>query len=148
MSLISVIASMARGSGGVYTPPEPEIPNDLIPPAIVSIVATSATNIRIVFSETVTVTTAGWTFNNGTTVVPSAATLVSGTIWDFTVAGLVNGQVITASYAENTGSTVDTAGNEVLPFTSAMVINAVPEVVVTPSLDDFNILDCETSDFE
>lgn len=108
---------------------------DTTPPAVVSMTATSPTNIRVVMTEPEpSPEVAGWSFNNGGAIIPSAVALVSGQdrTYDFTVAGLAAGQTITGSYNSATGAWLDAAGNELVTFSNAAVTNSVP----APTLAD------------
>ena len=99
---------------------------DTTPPSIVSMTATSATNIRVVTTEAIaSPTTAGWSFNNGSAITPSAVIANGSNTYDFTVAGLAAGQTITASYNSATGNWLDAAGNEVVTFSAVSVTNSI-----------------------
>ena len=124
MSLIKIIAAITtgRGIGGGITPPPV---GDVTAPLVVSLNALNTTRIRIGFNETTTPTIAGWTFNNGSNITPSAVDFVSGFLWDFTVAGLAYGQTITAAYNSASGDTKDAANNELATFSGAAVTNSI-----------------------
>jgi len=100
----------------------------LINPTIVSAtVPNGATNtVVVVFSQSVTVTTAGWSFrrNLANWVVLSVAG--SGTAWTFTMAtNAANGETIDRSYNSITGNTLDELNNELVSFTNAAVTNSI-----------------------
>lgn len=99
---------------------------DTTPPVITSMTATSATNIRVVTSEAIAApTVAGWSFNNGSAITPSAVAQNGTNTYDFTVASLAAGQTITASYNSATGNWLDAAGNEVVTFSGTSVTNGL-----------------------
>jgi hypothetical protein len=101
---------------------------DTTAPTVTSKNTTSSTNIRIVFSEAVNATLAGWSFKkNGSALATSAIAQVNSTTWDFTVAAMANGDALLVSYDSTTGNTVDTAGtpNELVSFTDSAVTNNI-----------------------
>ena len=101
---------------------------DVTAPTVVSATVPNgaANTVVVVFSESVTVTTAGWSFrrNASNWVVSSVAG--SGTTWTFTMAtSAVAGETIDRSYNSATGATVDGASNELVSFTNSSVTNSV-----------------------
>ena len=100
---------------------------DTTAPVIVSATAVTANTIQIIFSESVTVTTAGWSFKlNGANWVISSVT-GSGNTWTFTMATSgVSTDTILRSYSSTTGATVDTSANELVTFTDSAVTNSIP----------------------
>jgi hypothetical protein len=98
---------------------------DTTPPTVVSKNTTSATNIRIVFSEAVTVNLLGWSFKKNGSALGASAVTGSGTTWDFTVATMAGGDTLLASYDSSTGNTVDGASNELVSFTDSSVTNNI-----------------------
>jgi hypothetical protein len=100
---------------------------DTTAPVIVSATAVTANTIEIVFSESVTVTTAGWSFKlNGASWTISSVT-GSGNTWTFTMGSSgTSTDTILRSYSSTTGSTVDTSANELVTFTDQSVTNSIP----------------------
>lgn len=115
---VSALKTLMDGLGGG---------GDTTAPTIVSATASTASTIVIVFSESVTVTTAGWSFKkNGVTWTVSSVS-GSGATWTFTMSTSgVAGDTILRSYNSTTGSTVDTSSNELATFTDASVTNSIP----------------------
>ena len=103
----------------------PPVAADTTPPSLSTITALNTTTLRAVFSETTTPTIAGWTFNNGGSITPSAVSFVSGFTWDFTVAGIAYGQTITSAYSSATGNTKDASNNELVTFSGRSVVNSI-----------------------
>jgi hypothetical protein len=101
--------------------------SDTTAPTIVSATATTASTVVIVFSESVTVTTAGWSFKkNGATWSISSVT-GSGSTWTFNMATSgASSDTLLRSYSSTTGATVDTAANELVTFTDQSVTNSIP----------------------
>jgi hypothetical protein len=100
---------------------------DTTAPTIVSAVVNTANTIQIVFSESVVVTTAGWSYklNGGNWAVSSVSG--SGNTWTFTMgASATSTDTITRSYSTSTGNTVDGASNELAGFTDVAVTNSIP----------------------
>jgi hypothetical protein len=101
--------------------------------------ALSPTVVRATFSEAMgAVTIAGFSFNNGSTVTPSAVTPASSTVYDFTVSGLAQGQTINAAYNAGSGATTDSAGNELSTFSGANVVNSITAAGTLVFHDDFS----------
>ena len=100
---------------------------DTTAPIVVSATATSANTIVVVFSESVTVTTSGWSFKlNGANWAISSVS-GSGSTWTFTMATSgASTDTILRSYNSATGSTVDTSANELVTFTDQSVTNSIP----------------------
>jgi hypothetical protein len=115
---VSALKTLLDGLGGG---------TDTTAPTIVSAVANTANTIQIVFSETVVVTTAGWSYklNGGNWAVSSVSG--SGNTWTFTMAASASPtDTILRSYNPSVGNTVDQASNELGIFTDAAVTNSIP----------------------
>lgn len=101
---------------------------DLTAPVVVTATATTANTIVIVFSESVTVTTAGWSFKINGANWPISSLSGSGSTWTFTMTTSgADTDTILRSYNSATGVTVDTAANELASFTDSSVTNDIPE---------------------
>lgn len=102
---------------------------DTTPPTMVSATATDATTVRVVFSESVTPTTTGWSIYKTEIAETSGATAVtgSGTTWDFTIAdtAMTSSMTLKISYNATTGNTLDAAGNELATISLASVTNSI-----------------------
>jgi len=101
---------------------------DVTAPTVVSAtVPLGAPNtVVVVFSESVTVTTAGWSFRRNTSNWAVSSVAGSGTTWTFTMATSASGgETIDRSYNAGTGNTLDGAGNELGAFTNASVTNSI-----------------------
>jgi hypothetical protein len=86
----------------------------------------AANTVVVVFSESVTVTTAGWSFRRNTSNWAVSSVAGSGTTWTFTMAtSAASGETIDRSYNSATGATVDAAANELVSFTNAAVTNNI-----------------------
>ena len=91
---------------------------DTTAPTILFIGTTSSTAIHVVFSESVTLASAGWSFTLAGSAHPISSVIGSGAEWSFVMASThTAGQTITYSYDPSTGNTIDLAGNE-LAFAS------------------------------
>lgn len=104
------------------------ISGDTIAPTVVSATVPSgaANTIVVVFSESVTLTTAGWSFTLNGSNWPISSASGSGTTWTFTMGSSATaGQTVLRSYVQTTGNTVDLSGNELGNFTGASVTNSV-----------------------
>lgn len=100
---------------------------DTTSPFVISATAISATVIRVVFSEVVTATSAGWTFKkNGAAHNPTAISGSGTATLDFTVPPMIRSDTILRSYSEGTGDTLDAASNELVAFTDSAVTNSAP----------------------
>ena len=100
---------------------------DTTAPTIVSATATTANTIVIVFSESVTVTTAGWSFKINGANWPVSSLSGSGNTWTFTMTTSgASTDTILRSYSSSTGATVDTSSNELATFTDQPVSNSIP----------------------
>jgi hypothetical protein len=100
---------------------------DTTAPTIVSATATTANTIVIVFSESVTVTTSGWSFKLNGVNWPVSSLTGSGNTWTFTMSSSATStDTILRSYNSATGSTVDTSSNELVTFTDQTVTNSIP----------------------
>jgi hypothetical protein len=115
---------------------------DTTAPTIVSATATAASTIVIVFSESVTVTTAGWSFKkNGVSWAISSVT-GSGNTWTFNMATSgASGDTILRSYNSATGATVDTSSNELVSFTDSAVTNSIPGTYDSDALGFFTAVE-------
>jgi hypothetical protein len=108
---------------------------DTTAPTIVSAVAVDTTHIRIVFSESVNVTIAGWSFKkNGSALAVTSVAQINPTTWDFLVATMAAGNTILRSYNATTGNTVDLASNELAAFTDQGVTNSITGDTTPPSV--------------
>jgi hypothetical protein len=103
---------------------------DTTPPTVATKTTTSATNIRIVFSEAVTATLPGWSFKKNGSALAASAISGSGTTWDFTVGTMASGDILVVSYDSATGDTKDGSNNELVSFTDSTVSNTI-----SPSYD-------------
>lgn len=101
---------------------------DVTPPTVVSATVPNgaANTVLVVFSESVTVTTAGWSFRRNTSNWVVSSVAGSGTTWTFTMAtSAASGETIDRSYSSSTGNTLDGASNELASFTNVAVTNNV-----------------------
>jgi hypothetical protein len=101
---------------------------DVTAPTVVSATVPNgaANTVVVVFSESVTATTAGWSFRRNTSNWAVSSVAGSGTTWTFTMAtSAANGETIDRSYNSATGATVDAAANELVSFTNAAVTNSI-----------------------
>jgi hypothetical protein len=101
---------------------------DVTAPTVVSMTVEDANPDRIVvvFSESVTVTTAGWSakLNGGAWSISSVSG--AGTTWTFIMGSSADSDdTLLISYDSTTGATVDTATNELVSFTDDAVTNNV-----------------------
>jgi hypothetical protein len=99
------------------------VATDTIAPTVVSKNTTSSINVRIVFSEPVTATLAGWSFKKNGSALAASAISGSGTTWDFTVAAMAAGDTLLVSYDSATGNTLDGSGNELASITDSAITN-------------------------
>lgn len=100
---------------------------DVTAPVIVSATASTASTITIVFSESVTVTAAGWSFKKNGSAWAISSVSGSGNTWTFTMASSgTSSDTILRSYDSATGATVDTSANELASFTDSSVTNSIP----------------------
>lgn len=116
-------AGTASGGGGGA---------DVTAPTVVSAETTDATHIEVVFSESVTVTTAGWSFTKNGSNLAITSVSGSGTTWTFLVASMSSGDDILMSYNSGTGATVDGSSNELVSFTDDVVDNTIGVVALNP----------------
>jgi hypothetical protein len=101
---------------------------DVTAPTVVSKTVTSAApgSIVVVFSESVTVTTAGWSAKKNGSAWSISSVSGSGTTWTFVMgSSAAGGDTLLISYDSTTGATVDTATNELVSFTDSAVTNAI-----------------------
>jgi hypothetical protein len=103
---------------------------DTTAPVIITATAATASTITIVFSESVTVTTAGWSFKKNGASWAISSVSGSGSTWSFTMStsGLSTDTLL-MSYSSTTGTTLDTAANELVTFTDQAVTNSIPASV-------------------
>lgn len=96
-------------------------------PEILSMTAIDATTIRIAFDQSMTVTTAGWSFKkNGTNNPVTGGSSPAPATYDFTVTNaMISTDTILGSYDASTGSTVNGASVELASFTDSAVTNSV-----------------------
>lgn len=115
---------------------------DVTAPTIVSIAKRNFNTgygnntIQVVFSESTTPTTGGWTFVKDGSSNTLTGVSGSGTTWVFTFANNWEiGEVIQYSYSQSSGNTVDGSGNELANATNQAVSNPepTPSVVVNPA---------------
>lgn len=100
---------------------------DVAAPTVVSATASTASTIVVVFSESVTVTTAGWSFKKNGADWAITSVAGSGTTWTFTMSSSgTNSDTLLRSYNSTTGNTIDTASNELATFTNSAVTNSIP----------------------
>jgi hypothetical protein len=120
---------------------------DTTPPTIVSKNTTSATNIRIIFSEAVTANLLGWSFKKNGSTLGASAISGSGTTWNFTVGTMAGGDTLLVSYDSSTGNTIDASGNELVSFTDSAVTNNIvaPDADATAFLTATGITDTTQS---
>jgi hypothetical protein len=105
------------GGGGDVT--APTVSSATVPNA-------NPNTVIVVFSESVTVTTAGWSFRRNGSNWAVSSVAGSGNTWTFTMAtSAANGETIDRTYNAGTGNTLDGAGNELGAFTNASVTNNV-----------------------
>ena len=99
---------------------------DTTAPTVSSKTATAATTVVVVFSESVTVTTAGWSFKKNGSAWAISSVAGSGTTWTFTMgSSAISTDTLLVSYNSSTGATVDGASNELVTFTDAAVTNSI-----------------------
>jgi hypothetical protein len=102
--------------------------SDVTAPTVVSATVPNgaANTVVVVFSESVSVTTAGWSFRRNTSNWVVSSVAGSGTTWTFTMAtSAASGETIDRSYSSSTGNTLDGASNELASFTNAAVTNSI-----------------------
>jgi hypothetical protein len=93
-------------------------------PTVASIGTVSSSEVEVVFSEAVTVTTAGWSFTRDGVANTINSVAGAGTTWTFTLATAMSaGEALTYSYSPASGATVDGAGNELSAVSGATVDN-------------------------
>ena len=120
---ISALKTLLDGLGGG---------TDTTAPTIVSIAANTASTVTVTFSESVTVTTGGWSFKRNSSSWGILSVAGSGTVWTFTMAvSAATGETLTYSYSQTTGVTVDTSSNELANATDAAVTNNIPGTLPT-----------------
>jgi len=125
------LASLATffGSGSV----------DTTAPTIVSITASAATTVAVVFSESVTVTTSGWSFLKNGSAWTASSVSGSGTSWSFTMAtSAASTDTLTYSYAQSTGNTIDASSNELANISGASITNSISSGYDTDASAYFN----------
>jgi hypothetical protein len=101
---------------------------DVTAPTVTSRTTPNAgpSTIVVVFSESVTVTTAGWSAKKNGSAWSISSVSGSGNTWTFTMgSAAVNGDTLQLSYDSGTGATVDGSANELASFTDASVTNNV-----------------------
>jgi len=101
---------------------------DVTAPTVLSMTVADANPDRIVvvFSESVTATTAGWSAEKDAVAWTISSVSGSGTTWTFVMASAAgSGDVLTMSYNSGTGNTIDASGNELASFTDSAVTNNV-----------------------
>ena len=101
---------------------------DTTAPTVTAKVVTSGTpnKIDVTFSESVTVTTAGWSAKKNGSAWSISSVSGSGTAWSFTMAtSASNGDTLVISYDSTTGATVDASSNELVTFTDSSVTNNI-----------------------
>ncbi len=112
------------------------------PPTMVSAGTTNTTHIQIIFSESMTVTTAGWSFEKNGSNLAITSVAGAGTTWTFLVAAMAYGDTLTVSYDSATGSTVSSVtGIELEDIIDAPVTNNIPAptvAVLVQSKGNFN----------
>jgi hypothetical protein len=109
---------------------------DVTAPVIVSAEATTASTVTIVFSESVTVTTAGWSFKKNGVAWAISSVSGSGNTWIFTMSTSgVSTDTLLRSYSSTTGATVDTSANELATFTDSAVTNSIPAGISSEAID-------------
>lgn len=100
---------------------------DTTAPVIISATATGASSIVIVFSESVTVTTSGWSFKLNGSAWAISSVSGSGNTWTFNMSSsATSSDTILRSYNSTTGTTLDTSANELVTFTDSAVTNSIP----------------------
>lgn len=101
---------------------------DVTAPTIVSKTVENAApgSIVVVFSESVTVTTAGWSAKKNGSAWSISSVSGSGTTWTFVMgSSAANGDTLVISYDSSTGATVDGSSNELASVTDSSVTNNV-----------------------
>lgn len=99
---------------------------DLTAPTVTGAIASTATTVQVSFSESVTVTTAGWSFKLNGSNNPVVSVSGAGTTWTFTLTNSMDDDdVILMSYNSSTGATVDGSSNELASFTDDDVTNSI-----------------------
>lgn len=114
---LSALATFFGGSSGS---------GDTTAPTIVSITATAATSVVVVFSENVNVTTAGWSFKKNGSAWSVSSVAGSGTTWTFTMGtSAISSDTLLGTYDATSGATVDSSSNELASFTDTSVTNSI-----------------------
>ena len=91
-------------------------------------------SLVVVFSESVTVTTAGWSAKKNGSAWSISSVTGSGTTWTFTMgSAAAGGDTLLISYDSTTGATVDGSANELVSFTDSAVTNNVSSGYQTES---------------
>lgn len=123
-----------------------QVAADVSTPTISSKTTTSTTTLQIIFSEAVTVTTAGWSFKKNGSALALLSVSGLGSTWNFTVATMANGDTLQVSYDSATGNTTDNAGNELASVTDSAITNNIPASgEVYPAFTDFMVPDDGTA---
>lgn len=115
---LSELSTFFGGGGG----------GDTTAPTVTTKTVENATpnKIDVVFSESVTVTTAGWSAKKNGSAWSISSVTGSGTAWSFTMgSSAANGDTLLISYDSTTGATVDGSSNELVTFTDSAVTNNV-----------------------
>jgi hypothetical protein len=87
---------------------------------------TSTTEISLVFSEGINVSTPGWSFKKNGNNLQIYSVAGVGDTWVFTVGTMANGDTLTVSYDSTVGNTQNYGGKELASITNSSVTNNIP----------------------
>jgi hypothetical protein len=95
-------------------------------PTVLSMETIDTTHIRVTFDQPTTPTTSGWSFKKNGSALTLTSVAGSGSVWDFLVGTMAEGDTLTGSYDSSTGNTVaDYGGLELASFTDSSVTNNI-----------------------
>lgn len=100
-------------------------------PAVNSAKTISTTLIQIVFNQSMSVTTAGWSFKKNGGALALTSVSGSGNTWVFLVAATADGDTITWSYDDTTGNTVSTITALELPSATDQAVDNTYDALAT-----------------
>lgn len=117
-----------------------DVPADVTSPTLSSatIEDSSDNTVDLVFDESVTITTTGWSISTDGAALSISSVSGSGTTTpSFTLSrSVLASETVTLSYDSSTGNTVDGSGNELADITDDAVVNNVGTIIVME--DDFS----------
>ena len=95
-------------------------------PTVTSKTTASSTTVTVVFSESMTVTTAGWSFKKNGSAWSLSSVSGAGTTWTFTLgSAAISTDTLVCSYDATTGSTVNGSSVELGSFTDSAITNTI-----------------------